>query len=75
MSTLPVHEPDPLLDRIEAALQKSGEVVLTRNDSPIARVLPPESPRPIPSRAALRATMPRLTVSSAEHIRADRDER
>lgn len=63
-----------LLDQIEAALSQSPEVILMRGDTPVAHVLP-LAPRPIPSRAALRASMPPLPVASAVHVRADRDER
>lgn len=75
MESIPVQPPDPLLARIEAALRQGGEVVLTRDNVPVARVLPLEPTRPVPSRAALRATMPRLSTPSETHIRADRDDR
>lgn len=75
MESIPVQPPDPLLASIEAALRQGGEVVLTRDDVPVARVLPLTPTRPVSSRAALRATMPRLSTPSETHIRADRDGR
>ena len=62
-----------ILDRVEA-----GETfVITRHGRPVARVSAAESvkkPIPFEELAAFRATMPTLPESSAEILRALRDE-
>ncbi len=75
MQILPILEDSPLLDRIEAALRDGGEVILTRGDVRIARVLPAAPEPVIRSRAALRATLPLLRTPSENLIREDRDAR
>ncbi len=62
-----------LLDRVEA-----GEtVIITRHGKAVAQVSPAamaKEPIPVDELAAFRATMPRLPQSSADVIRAIRDE-
>ncbi len=62
-----------LLDKVEA-----GEsVVITRHGRAVAQMLAaarPKQPLPVEDLAAFRATMPRLRRSSAERLRAARDE-
>jgi prevent-host-death family protein len=62
----------PGLDRLVA---KEGEVLVTRRGRPLARLLPVRSVRLMPSNAALRASMRRLSVPSEVLIRQDRDGR
>jgi len=52
-----------------------GELVICRHGRPIARVLPMAQHRQAPDHADLRSRMAPLQTSSAELIRAERDER
>jgi antitoxin (DNA-binding transcriptional repressor) of toxin-antitoxin stability system len=52
-----------------------GELVICRHGRPIARVLPMAQHRQPPDHADLRRRMAPLPTSSAELIRAERDER
>ncbi|KRO90813.1 MAG: prevent-host-death protein [cyanobacterium BACL30 MAG-120619-bin27] len=51
-----------------------GELVIRRRGEPIARVLPMTHQRRPPDHADLRRRMPLLKTSSADLIRAERDE-
>jgi prevent-host-death family protein len=75
MKNLNIREIRGLLGRLDAVLAEEGEVVVTRHGKPIARVLPLAPKGGIPSRAALRAQMPRQKSASETVVRADRDER
>jgi prevent-host-death family protein len=75
MRSVSVREMRTALPRLEQLLAEEGEIVITRNGKPVARVLPTRSARPIPSHADLRSRMPRLEVGSEVRIRQDRDER
>lgn len=72
LSIRKIREDLPHLDKV---LFEEGEVIITRHGKPIARVLPINSPRKMPSHANLRATMPSLDSASADYIREDRDAR
>jgi len=63
------------LARIEEVVEREGELVITRNGRPLAKVVPLERKRPVPSHAALRASLPKMDRSSTELIREDRDSR
>jgi antitoxin (DNA-binding transcriptional repressor) of toxin-antitoxin stability system len=63
------------LPRLEQLLEEEGEILITRNGKPVARVLPTVREGGIPSRAALRRRMPRLKVGSEVLIREDRNAR
>jgi antitoxin (DNA-binding transcriptional repressor) of toxin-antitoxin stability system len=71
---LSVREARATLPDLEAILEEEGEVIIARRGQPIARVLPMEIRRNVPSHARLRAEMPVLR-SSQDLIREDRDER
>lgn len=75
MRSLSVREMRAALPRLEQLLAEEGEIVITRNGKPVARILPTRSHVPIPSHADLRSRMPRLEVGSEVLIRQDRDER
>ena len=75
MKTLSVREMRTALPHLEELVAKQGEVVLTRRGRPFARIVPLRSQRTIPSRAELRASMPKLKVPSEVLIREDRDAR
>lgn len=75
MRSISVREMRAALPRLEQLLAEEGEVTITRNGKPVARVLPTRSQLPIPSHADLRSRMPRLEMGSEVLIRQDRDER
>ena len=75
MRSVSVREMRAALPRLEQLLAEEGEIVITRNGKPVARVLPTRMREGIPSHADLRGRMPRLEVGSEMLIRQDRDER
>ncbi len=75
MKTLSIREMRSALSHIEELVAKEGELVVTRRGRPLARILPARPRRGIPSRAGLRALMPKLKVPSEVLIREDREQR
>ena len=75
MRKLSVREVRAALPQLERILEQEGELVITRNGVPIARVLPAVRREGMPSHAELRSRMPRLSVGSEVLIRQERDER
>ena len=75
MRSVSVRELRTALPRLERILNEEGEILITRNGRPVARVLPTRVREPIPSHADLRRRMPRLPVGSEVYARQDRDER
>lgn len=75
MRSISVREIRAALPRLEQLLAEEGEVVITRNGRPVARVLPTSAAGNIPSRAELRSKMRRVKVGSEVLIREDRDAR
>ena len=75
MRKLSIREVRAVLGRLDELLEQTGEVVVTRHGKPIARILPTRRPSKMPSHAALRATMPRLSIPSETLVRKDRDGR
>jgi antitoxin (DNA-binding transcriptional repressor) of toxin-antitoxin stability system len=74
MKELSIREMRASLGQLDRLLEKEGEIVLTRRGTRVARVLPMKQARELPSHRDLRKRMP-LLASSAELVRADRDER
>ncbi|MEE8525880.1 MAG: prevent-host-death protein [Thermoanaerobaculia bacterium] len=74
MKTLSIREMRGALGRLDVILEAESEIIVARRGEAIARVLPIEPRRRMPSHADLRSRMPRLS-SSEELIREDRDER
>jgi len=75
MQTLSVRETRAVLPELDAVLAREGSLVITRRGRPIARVVPIEPRRAVPSHAELRAAMPRLGSRSEDLLRAEREER
>ncbi|MCB1814070.1 MAG: type II toxin-antitoxin system Phd/YefM family antitoxin [Candidatus Competibacteraceae bacterium] len=75
MKTLSIREMRSELGKLDQLVQIEGELLITRQGKPIARVLPVRGARPKPSHAELRASMPRLEIPSENLVREDRDER
>jgi len=75
MKTLSIREVREQLPEIERIVAENGEILVTRRGRPIARILALGRRPGLPSRRSLREQMTPSAVSSAELIRADRDER
>ena len=75
MRSLSIREVRAALGNIEEIIQKEGELLITRHGKPVARIVPVERARRLPSCKALRDSMPLMKTTSAELIRAERDER
>ena len=75
MKTLTIREIRSALPRLDELLAEAGEVVITRRGRPLARIVPVRPRGGMPSRAALRASMPKMKVPSEVLIRQDRDSR
>ncbi|MCZ7663089.1 MAG: type II toxin-antitoxin system Phd/YefM family antitoxin [Thermoleophilia bacterium] len=73
MRRVSIREMRGALPGLEELVQREGELVITRRGRPIARMVPFERTRPMPSHADLRSTMRRLEVPSENLIREDRD--
>lgn len=75
MKELNIREMRANLGRLAELVASEGELLISRRGQPIARVLPMAPQRHRPDHADLRQRMPRLQTTSAELIRAERDER
>ena len=75
MRVVSIREMRAALPRLEELVRREGELLITRHGRPVARVLPLRGARDLPSHAALRGSMPPLSVSSAELVRQERDGR
>lgn len=63
------------LASLEELLADTGELTVTRNGKPVARLSSLSPKRPFPSNAALRASMPLQATPSEALVREDRDDR
>jgi prevent-host-death family protein len=75
MKTLTIREMRSALPHLDDLIAEAGEVIVTRRGRPLARILPIRPQGGMPSRAALRASMPKMKVPSEVLIREDRDSR
>ncbi len=74
MRELSIREMRAELGRLDRLVDREGELIVTRRGQAIARIVPFEPRRKMPSHADFRSRLPRLS-SSVEHVRADRDGR
>ena len=72
---LNIREMRSILGKLDTLVEEQQELIITRNKQPIARVLPITPAKKRPSHEGLRASQQLSTISSAELIRQDRDER
>jgi antitoxin (DNA-binding transcriptional repressor) of toxin-antitoxin stability system len=72
---LNIREMRASLGQLAELVAAEGELLIRRRGEPIARVLPMNPLRRRPDHAELRQRMPLLGSSSADLIRAERDER
>lgn len=75
MKQLNIREARQSLAQLEKILAEEGEITITRRGEPIARVVPVDPVRKIPSHQGLRKKMPLLKKGSEALIRAERDRR
>jgi antitoxin (DNA-binding transcriptional repressor) of toxin-antitoxin stability system len=75
MKHLNIREMRANIGRLDELVASEGELIITRHGEAIARVLPMPQHRQWPDHAELRGRMKPLKTSSAELIRAERDER
>ena len=75
MQTVSIREIRKLLTRLEEILRLKGELHITRRGQAIARIIPMLPHHKVPSRQALRDSMPTVDRSSEELIRTDREGR
>lgn len=75
MKKLSVREMRANIGRLDELVDEAGELIISRRGQPIARVLPISETRQRPNHADLRQRTPPLATSSADLIRAERDER
>jgi len=75
MKELSVRDMRANIGRLDELVAAEGELVICRHGRPIARVLPMAQHLQPPDHADLRTRMVPLQASSAELIRAERDER
>ncbi|HEY0556484.1 MAG TPA: prevent-host-death protein [Thermoanaerobaculia bacterium] len=74
MKTLSIREMREALGQLDQLVEHEGELIVTRRGRAIARVLPFNFQRMMPSHAEHRSQMPWLS-SSAELVREDRHAR
>ena len=75
MQQLSVREMRESIGKLDHLVNEAGELIVTRNGKPIARILPIQGSRQRPDHADLRQSQPASEVSSTTLIREDRDER
>ncbi len=63
------------LGQLDDLLEKEHELIITRHNKPVARVLPIRGDRPRPSHKALRERMPQQETASEVLQRLDREDR
>ncbi len=75
MQTLSIREMRSQLGKLDALIREQHELIITRHNKPVARVLPIKHHKPRPDHAALRNSLPQQNVSSEVLQRNDREER
>ncbi len=75
LRTLTIRQVRSSLAHLDELVEKEGELIVTRHGHPLARILPVRPQRSIPTRAALRASIPPVRVPSEVLIREDRESR
>jgi antitoxin (DNA-binding transcriptional repressor) of toxin-antitoxin stability system len=75
MNEISIREARNALGHLDEFLAENGEMIITRHGKRIARILPMRENISRPSHDDLRKKMGTFSVSSAELIREERDER
>jgi len=74
MRNVSIREARAVMSDLDKVLAHEGSLVITSHGRPIARVVPLQASRAVPSHSDLRAAMPRLRASE-DLVRQERDER
>ena len=74
MRELSIREMRAELGRLARLVDREGELIVTRRGKAIARIVPFEPRRKMPSHADFRSRLPRVS-SSVDRVRDDRDGR
>lgn len=75
MQYLNIREMRNILGKLDQMVEEQQELIITRNKQEIARILPIQPRKKRPTHAQLRQLTQADTISSAELIRLDRNER
>jgi prevent-host-death family protein len=73
MRSMSIRELRDSLASLQEIVEREGEIVVTRHGRGLARLVPVQPKRGVPSHADLRASMPLMAVGSEELLRADRE--
>ena len=63
------------LGKLDTLIAKERELIITRHNKPVARILPITGEKKKPTHKALRDRLPYQEISSEELTRKDREER
>jgi prevent-host-death family protein len=75
MQKLNIREMRANLGRLDQIVNDAGEIIIQRHGTPIARLLPIQGHRALPTHAELRSQVDQITPSASDLIRMDRDAR
>ena len=75
MQTLSIREMRNQLGKLDKLLEQEQEIIITRHNMPMARILPIKGKKKRPDHKSLRDGLPRQDVASEVLQRMDRDER
>lgn len=75
MQTLSIREMRNQLGRLDKLLAREQEIIVTRHNTPLARVLPIKGKKKRPDHKRLRESLPYQDIASETLQRLDRDER
>jgi len=75
MQTISVREMRNQLGRLDQLIAREQEIIVTRHNKPLARILPVRGKRKRPDHKALRDSFPRQEITSEILQRMDREER
>ena len=75
MQRISIREMRKQLGNLDALIDKEHELIITRHNKPVARILPIKERRSRSSHKVLRDTLPYQQVGSDELQRIDREER
>lgn len=75
MRTISVREIRGQLGELETLIDEAHEIIITRHNKPLARILPIKGKKTRPTHKALRESLPYQEVRSETLQRLDREER
>ncbi len=75
MQTLSIREMRNQLGKLDSIISKERELIITKHNKPVARILPIKEKKDRPSHKELRDALPSQDVSSDVLQRSDREER